>query len=99
MDRVCDEQYWLHGGVKSKAVLRILSTKVIRAWVVPDISSIASETAELDIVLVRLLAILENKNQLMPGAIERAHAAVALRPNAQVHQFAFRDLGCRQHLL
>src|SRR5258708_7435820 len=99
MDRVCDEQYRLHGGVKSKAVLRTLSTKIIRAWVVPDIGSIASEPPELDIVLVRLLAVLENENQLMPRAIKRAHAAVALRPNTQVHQFAFGGLGGRQYLL
>ena len=53
----------------------------------PDIGAVAPGLAELEIVDVRRRAVLEGENQLMARAVERAHAAVVLVPDAEVLQF------------
>src|SRR3989442_863882 len=52
----------------------------------PDIGAVAPEAAELDIVAMRLLAVAEHEDELMPRAVERTHAAVALDPDAEVQK-------------
>src|ERR1700732_4751270 len=53
----------------------------------PDIAAVAAELAELDVVAVRSAALLEDKDELVLAAIERAHAGIVLDPDAEVLQF------------
>ncbi len=54
--------------------------------VVPHIGAVAPIFAELDIVGVPLGAGLEDKDQLMLGAVERSHAGIAFHPDRDVFQ-------------
>ena len=52
--------------------------------VLPDVGAVAAVLAELEAVDVRRRAVLEDEDQLMPGAVEGPHAAVVLGPDDQV---------------
>src|SRR5580704_6045128 len=54
--------------------------------VAPHIAAVATVAAELDMVLVRVPAMLEDEYELVLAAAERAHAGIVLGPNAQVLQ-------------
>src|SRR5271165_2500791 len=87
-DRICDHGHRLHRWVQSeKITLLALSPEVGYPGIIPDVGSVTAILAELDIVPVRGLAMLEDKDQLVLAAIERAHAGVALDPDAEVFQF------------
>ena len=60
----------------------------VHAAILPDIGAVAAVLAELEAVDVRRRAVLEGEDQLMPGAIEGAHAAIVLDPDDQVLEFA-----------
>src|SRR5204863_6530371 len=56
--------------------------------VMPNITAVATELAELDIVAVWLAAVFEHKDQLVLAAVERTHAGVVLDPDAEVFELA-----------
>ena len=79
-DRVGDQQDRLHGGVQLQSLMR----EIICPRVVPDVSPIPPETAELDIVQMRFFAIPEDENKFMPRAVERSQSAIVFCPYADV---------------
>src|SRR5258708_23606935 len=58
----------------------------IGAVVAPDIAAVTPVFAKLDIIGVTPLAGLEDKHQLVLGAVERPHAGAALHPDRDVLQ-------------
>ena len=54
----------------------------VDAFVLPNVCPVATVLAEFEIVDVRRSALLEYKDQLVTGAIERPHPAVVLDPDA-----------------
>src|SRR4029077_10721217 len=54
--------------------------------------------AELDIVAMLLLAVAEHEDELMPRAVERTHAAVALDPDAEVQKIEGHGAAGGEHL-
>src|ERR1700687_4999217 len=60
----------------------------VDAGVAPHIAAVATIAAELDMVLVRVPAMLEQEHELVLAAVERAHAGIVLGPDAQVLQLA-----------
>jgi hypothetical protein len=52
----------------------------------PDICAVSAVLTELDIVAVRGFAILEDEDQLMLAAVERAHAGIVFNPVAKVFE-------------
>ena len=52
--------------------------------IAPDVGAVAAVSAELDVVDVRRRAGLEDEDELVLGAVERAHAGVGLGPDAEV---------------
>src|SRR5664279_5482608 len=81
---VSDKRDRLDGRVQLNSPLAALARKAIGAGVIPDVGAIAPEAAELDVVAMLLLAIAEHEDEFMPRAIKRAHAAVALDPDAEI---------------
>src|ERR1700730_2047074 len=66
--------------------------------VAPNIAAVATIAAELDMVLVRVLAVLEDEHELMLAAVERTHAGIVLGPHAQVLQLAIGALAGGEQL-
>ena len=60
--------------------------------IVPDIGAVAAGLAEPEAVGVRGGADLEDEDQLVLRAIEAAHAAIGLVPDAEVLQLGERGL-------
>lgn len=58
----------------------------VHARIIPHVGSRSTKSPELDIIDVGTGPILEDENQLMFGAVERALATVCLVPDAQVLQ-------------
>ena len=54
----------------------------------PDIAAIAAKLTELDVVAMRCGALLEDKDELVLAAIERAHPCIVLGPDAEVLELA-----------
>ena len=70
----------------------------VLADIVPDVGPMPTIAPERHVVDVRGAADLADKNELVLGTIERAHAGVRLVPDAQVGQVAVDLLPCGQHL-
>src|SRR6202521_5418376 len=66
--------------------------------VIPHIAAVATIAAELDMVLVRVPALLEQEHELVLAAVERAHAGIVLGPDAQVLQLAIGALAGGEQL-
>ena len=49
----------------------------------PHIAAVAAELAELDVVAVRCAALLEDEDELVLAAVQRAHAGIGFDPNAE----------------
>src|SRR5260370_6755490 len=64
----------------------------VDAGVIPHIAAVATIAAELDMVLVRVPAVLEDEHELVLAAVERAHAGIVLGPDAQVLQLGIGAL-------
>src|SRR5688572_28013403 len=64
-------------------VLTIFS-KGVDSFIVPYVGPISSVLAEFKIVDVPSITNFPHKDQLVPGAIERAHAPIVLGPHAQL---------------
>lgn len=80
---------WMHG--QEVALLRP-TTEIVDARVIPNICPVASVFAELDVIAVRHLSVLEHENELVLTAIERSHAAVMFHPYADVDQIGISAL-------
>ena len=52
----------------------------------PNRSAMSTVAPELDIVAVRRPAVLEDKDQLVLAAVERAHAGIVFDPDAKVFE-------------
>src|SRR6202047_3914674 len=66
--------------------------------VIPHIAAVATVAAELDMVLMRVPAMLEQEHELVLAAVERAHAGIVLGPDAQVLQFGIGALAGGEQL-
>src|SRR5689334_20672650 len=85
-DRVGNHRHRLHRRVKRRQIAFLAWDKGVGPGVIPDIAAVAPEAAELDVVAVPAAAVLEDKDELVPAAIERAHPGVVLDPDAEVFQ-------------
>ena len=72
---------WMHGEI---GISR--GAKAVDPGVIPDVGAVAAGVAQSEAVHMRSGAYLPNEDQLMLGAIETAHPAVGLVPNAEVFQ-------------
>ena len=52
----------------------------------PDVAAVAAELAELYVIAVWALALLEHKNQLVLAAVEGAHTGIVFSPDTEVFQ-------------
>jgi hypothetical protein len=82
-NRVGDECDWLDRRVHGQ-VLIAATTEPVDTGVGPDIRPVPAMLAQLDVVDVPALARLEHEHELVLRAIERAHAAIRLGPDAQI---------------
>lgn len=57
----------------------------MNSWILPNVRSVATELAQLDVVSVAL-SLTEDQNHFVLRAVEAAHAAVILHPYAQVEE-------------
>ena len=55
--------------------------KHVGAGIAPHVRAVSSVLAELDVVGVRCVTVLEDQDELVLRAIERAHAAIDLVPD------------------
>ena len=70
----------------------------IGTGITPHIAAVAPVPAELDIVGVRAAVLLENQDELVLAAIERAHAGIVLDPDTQILEFAVDLLNSGEQL-
>src|SRR5829696_2225453 len=96
-DGVGHESDRFHSRVHGEFLLPF-SPERVDAGVVPDICTVASRVAEPEGVGVRCRPDLEDKDEFVLGAIERAHAAVCLVPDAEVFQLREHRLTCTEKL-
>jgi hypothetical protein len=68
------------------------------SWIVPNIAAVSSVTAQLNIVPMRAVAVLENQHQFMLAAVERSHAGIVFGPNAYIFQLVVDLFACREQL-
>src|ERR1700693_593963 len=63
-----------------------------------DIGAVAAMAAEFDIVVMPRFAILEDADEFVLGAIERAHAAIRFDPDTEIEKIAIGLGSCAQKL-
>src|SRR5204862_6210501 len=98
-DRVRNHRHRLHRRVQRRQIaLLAASDKGLGPGVLPDIAAVAPEAAELDVVAVTAAAVLEDKDELVLAAIERAHPGIVLDPDAEVFQLAINAAPGRRQL-
>ena len=88
-DRVGDQADRLDGRVQGQ---ELALAAAIDARVRPHVGAVAAVLAELEVVDVRRVALLEDIDQLVLAAVEGAHAGVVLVPDAQLRED--RRAGC-----
>jgi len=66
--------------------LSTLRAEAVSPGVAPDIGAVAANSSEFDIVQVGGAADPPDQSKFVLGAVERAHPAIALGPNADVEQ-------------
>src|SRR6516225_6641140 len=54
----------------------------------PDIAAVATKLTELDVVAMRGGALLEDKDELVLAAVERAHSGIVFDPDTQILELA-----------
>src|SRR5215471_3107124 len=97
--RIGDQRYRLHGRMQRREIaLRAASAKGIAARVPPDIAAVTPKAAELDIVAVLVAALLEDKDELVLAAVERAHPGIVFDPDAEVLDRAVDAAGGSEQL-
>src|SRR5258708_9191200 len=73
--------------------------KRIDPGIIPYIGPVASVLAKLKIIEVRSRSRFPNENQFVFGAIETAHAAVGLVPDAEIFQLRVDGISSCKHFL
>ena len=56
--------------------------------IMPNIGPVAPELAELNVVPMRPVPILQHKDELVLAAVQRAHPGIVLDPDAEVLKLA-----------
>src|SRR5438045_5505963 len=99
-DRVGYQSDRLHRRVQGQQIALVAAAgKGVDPGIVPHIASVAAKPAKLDIIAVSVAALFEHKDKLVPAAVERAHPATVLDPNAEVFQLVVGgSAGCQQLL-
>ena len=64
----------------------------------PDVAAVAAELAELYVIAVWALALLEHENQLVLASVERPHAGIVLSPDTEVFQLVVDMTASRENL-
>ena len=62
------------------------SSECIGAGVVPHVCAVAAKFPKFNVVAMSGSAILEDEDKFVAAAIERAHPAIVLHPNADIQQ-------------
>ena len=88
----------LDRGVHGK-LIEPICTEHVRPGIGPDIAAATSMFSELDIVNVLAAAVLPNKDQFVPAAVERPHAAIGFIPNDKVLELPVDAPAGGQHLI
>src|ERR1700704_3105955 len=84
-DRVGHQRHGLHGRMKRQQVpLLGLAREGVDSGVPPDIAAVSLKAPELDVVAGRSPPGLEDEDKLVLAAVEGAHPAIVLDPNAEV---------------
>ena len=84
-DRIGDHGDRIHGRVQIQQIALLpMAGEGVGAGIMPHIAAVAPKPAELDVVAVRGAALLEDKHELVPAAVERSHPAVVFDPNSKV---------------
>ena len=73
-------------------------TECVYAGICPDVRTASPVLAELEVVCVWCVAVLEHTDEFMLRAIKRALACICLYPHHKILQFGVDLLACRQHL-
>src|SRR6516225_4525688 len=88
-DRVGNHRHRFDRRVKLQEVaLSAAAGKGIDTRIPPDIAAAAAEPAELDVVVVHPVPVLEHQHKLVPAAVQRAHSGIVLDPDAEILQLA-----------
>jgi hypothetical protein len=74
--------------VRQQIALGAAAGEGVGSGIIPDIAAVAAELAELDIIAVSVASVLEDKDELVLAAVERAHAGIVLDPDAQILELA-----------
>jgi hypothetical protein len=93
--RISNHRDGLHGGVKLE--IRAAIPEAVDARIGPDIRAVTAVFAEFDVVDVRCVPRLEDSDELVLGTIERPHAGVGLRPDADILQLGVGALTRLKH--
>ena len=80
-----------------KLEIRAAIPEAVDARIGPDIRAVAAVFAEFDVVGVRCVPGLEDANEFVLRAIERPHAGVGLRPDADILQLGVGALTRLKH--
>ena len=66
--------------------------------IMPNIGPVAPELAELNVVPMRPVPILQHKDELVLAAVQRAHPGIVLDPDAEILELAVEAVGGEQQL-
>ena len=80
---ISDERNRLYGRVH-RELIEASSPEGVYAGIVPDIGPVAAMPAKFDVVDVRSITDLEDRDEFVLGPVKRSHAAIVLVPYAKV---------------
>src|ERR1019366_8786717 len=97
-DRIGHQGNRLHCGMERQQVAFIrTSPEGVGAWIIPYIAAMAPILSELYVVPVRAAAMLEHEHQFVLAAVERSHAGIMFRPDADVLELGIGFFtGCKE---
>src|SRR5262245_41622388 len=88
-DGIGDHCHRFDGRVQRQQIaFRAAAGQGIGSRIMPDIAAVAPKSPELDVVAVPVAAVLEDKDELVLAAGERAHPGIVLDPDAEVFRRA-----------
>ena len=96
-DRIRHQPHGFNRGVHCERLVPLAPERV-NAGVPPDVASVATVSAELDIIRVRRRPHFADVDELMLRAVERAHPGIRLHPDAKVFAFAVDGAARREEL-
>ena len=77
----------------NESLLLAVPFQNVLTGIVPNVGSIAAKTAKLDVIDMWGVSFLEQKNELMLRAVERAHSGIRFIPNTEIHGFGVEIQG------